>query len=67
MRGRPTRITDAIRQRLNREAEIIAQHTPYKELALELGLTAKYISNYISRTLQSRIKVEKASNKDKSQ
>lgn len=64
MRGRPSRLTDEMRRRLDREAEIIAQHTPYKKLAAELGLTAKYVANYISRTLQSRINVENASNTD---
>jgi DNA-binding CsgD family transcriptional regulator len=64
VRGRPSRLTDAAKRRLDREAEIISQHTPYKQLAAELGLTAKYISNYISRTLQSRVNAEKASNKD---
>jgi predicted transcriptional regulator len=66
VRGRPSRLTDAAKRRLDLEAEIIAQHTPYKKLAAELGLTAKYVSNYISRTLQSRVRVnvEKASNND---
>lgn len=64
MRGRPSRLTDKARQRLDREAEIISQHTPYKELAAELHLTERYIANYISRKLQSRINVENTSNED---
>jgi hypothetical protein len=64
VRGRPSRLTDEARLRLEREAGIIAQHTPYKKLAAELGVTPKFIANFISRLLQSRIKGEKASNKD---
>lgn len=63
-RGRPSLLTDKAKLRLDREVEIIAQHTPYKKLAAELGLTAKYISNYVSRALQSRINTENPSNKE---
>lgn len=62
MRGRPSRLTEAARRRLDREAEIIAQHTPYKQLAAELGLTAKYVCNYVNARV--RINVAKASNKE---
>ena len=38
--------------RLQREAKLIAERTPRKQLASELGLHPKYISNVISKEVR---------------
>jgi hypothetical protein len=64
MKGRPSTLTIEARKRLEREADLVAQRTPYKKLAVELGLKRAYVSNFISRAVRDRvqIKVTKASN-----
>jgi hypothetical protein len=39
-------------ERLRREAELIAKRTSYKQLAAELHLHPKYISNVISKEVR---------------
>jgi hypothetical protein len=57
-------LTEAARKRLEREADLLEQRTPYKKLAAELGLKHEYVRNFMSRTLRDRvmIKITKASN-----
>jgi hypothetical protein len=59
VKGRPSQLSDRARQRLEREATIVAQHTPYKILAAELGLTEQYVRNFICITLKKRIEINR--------
>lgn len=54
------RIKPEVLARLEHEADLVAQRTRYKQLGAELGLSPKYISNYISRRVREKRKVNVA-------
>lgn len=64
MKGRPSMLSATARARLEHEAEIVAQHTPYKKLAAELGLTEQYVRNFICITLRKRIEINRTNASD---
>lgn len=61
---KPLKTTSEVDARVLREAELRSQHTPYKELSAETGLSPGYLATRIgrlARALREKVKIRNRS------